>query len=59
LCRQPGAPTAVRFLVAQVPDANGNGHVCAYALRGTRTSIGDPDFAFVLFGVRDDKHAED
>ena len=50
---------AVAFLVAQAApyDANGNGYLCAYRLRGTRTSIGDPDYAFTLFKVRDDKHA--
>jgi hypothetical protein len=52
---------AVSFLVAQVVpfDANGNGYVCAYSIRGTRTSIGDPNIEFYLFQVRDDKHAED
>jgi hypothetical protein len=51
---------AVEFLVAQLDalDANGNGYVCAYRLRGTKTSIGDPNFAYYLFQVRDDKHAD-
>lgn len=35
-------------------DANANGFVCAYELPGTRTSLGDPDFSFYLFRVRDD-----
>ena len=50
---------AISFLGAQVAplDVNGNGYVCAYTLRGTRTSIGDPDYALTLFGARDDKHA--
>jgi hypothetical protein len=50
---------AISYLVAQVlpADANGNGYVCAYALRGTRAHFGDPNFALTLFGVRDDKHA--
>jgi len=50
-------PEAVDYLVAQVKpvDANGNGHVCAYSLRGTRTALGDPNFAHYLFGVVDDR----
>ncbi len=50
---------AVSFLVAQVVarDINENGYVCAYSLRGVRTSLGDPEYALTLFGVRDDKHA--
>jgi hypothetical protein len=50
---------AVSFLVAQVgpADANGNGYVCAYSVRGTRANIGDPNLAFYYFRVRDDKHA--
>ena len=50
---------AIRFLVEQVyaEDTNGNGYVCAYRIRGTHTSVGDPNFAFYYFLVRDDKHA--
>lgn len=48
---------AVAHLVDQVRpvDVNGNGFVCAYSLRGTRTSLGDPNFAHYLFGVQDDR----
>lgn len=48
-------PSAIEFLVDQVRpyDANGDNHVCAYALRGTRAAIGDPNWAFYSFGVRD------
>lgn len=52
---------AISFLVSQTAtaDKNSNGFVCAYSLRGTRTNIGDPNYALTLFGVRDDKHVED
>jgi hypothetical protein len=50
-------PEAVAYLVDQVRpiDANGNGYVCAYSLRGTRTGWGDPNFAHYLFKVDDDR----
>jgi hypothetical protein len=51
---------AISFLVAQVEavDTNRNGYVCAYTLRGTRTSLGEPEYALTIFQTRDDKHAE-
>ena len=42
-------------LVADGYDKNGNGVVCAYAVRGTRAYNTDPFFAFTVFGVSDDK----
>ena len=52
-------PEAVAYLVDQVKprDVNGNGYVCAYSLRGTRTGWGDPNFAHYLFGVDDDRRS--
>jgi hypothetical protein len=50
---------AVQFLIDGVEswDANGNGYVCAFEVRGTRASLGE-NAAFLL-GIADDKHAED
>jgi hypothetical protein len=50
---------AVTFLVDQVRplDDNGNNFVCAYALRGTIASVGEPYFTNYAFKVRDDKRA--
>lgn len=49
---------AVAAVVAAVGpvDKNGNGFVCASAVRGTRAFIGDPDYANYFFAVTDDKH---
>jgi hypothetical protein len=48
---------AVKHLVAQVvpADANQNGFVCAYSIRGTRTSWKDPAYAYYTFRVWDDQ----
>ena len=48
---------AVAYLVEQVRpvDVDGNGYVCAYSLRGTRTGWGDPDYFHYLFKVTDDR----
>ena len=41
-------------------DKNGNNYVCASSVRGTRTVVGDPNYAFYYFRVVDDKeNAED
>ena len=41
-------------------DKNGNNYVCASSVRGTRTVVGDPNYAFNYFRVVDDKeNAED
>jgi hypothetical protein len=50
---------AVQFLIDGVEswDANGNGYVCAFEVRGTRASLGE--YAAFLLGIADDKHAED
>jgi hypothetical protein len=47
---------AIDFLVAAVKpvDANDNGFVCAYNIRGTRTSLGDPLYQYTLFKTLDD-----
>lgn len=49
---------AVAAMIAAVEpvDKNGNGYVCASALRGTRAVLGDPDFAYYYFAATDDKH---
>lgn len=49
---------AVTHLVnAVVPyDVNGNGYVCAYGTRGTRTNYGLPEVSNYIFGVTDDDH---
>ena len=36
-------------------DANQNGYVCAYELRGTRAYSGDPFINLTTFGISDDK----
>lgn len=48
---------AIDFLVDAVRplDVNGNGSVCAYEARGTRTSVGLPDPSLYTFAVRDDR----
>ena len=50
---------AIQFLIAGVAswDANGNGYVCAYEVRGTRAGLGD--LAAFLLGIADDKHVDD
>ena len=50
---------AVQFLIDGVVawDANGNGYVCAFEVRGTRASLGAN--AAYLLGIADDKHVED
>ena len=50
---------AIDFLIDGVEswDANGNGYVCAYEVRGTRAFLG-ANAAFLL-GIADDKHVED
>lgn len=51
---------AIAFLVEQTragADANGNGYVCAYEIRGTRAAFRDPNIQYYLFQVRDDRHA--
>jgi hypothetical protein len=49
---------AIQFLIDGVKsfDANGNGYVCAFEIRGTRAYFGD-NAAFLL-GIEDDKHAQ-
>lgn len=37
-------------------DKNGNGFVCAFALRGTRAYLNDPQYTLYTFGVADDRH---
>jgi hypothetical protein len=48
---------AIAYLVGVVSplDTNLNNYVCAYELRGTRTSFGDPNFAYYYFTVLDDQ----
>ncbi len=48
---------AIAYMIDQLRqfDVNNNGYVCAYELRGAKTSIGDPTYAFYVFLVRDDK----
>ena len=50
---------AIQFLIDGVAswDANGNGYVCAFEVRGTRAGLG-PNAAF-LIGIADDKHIDD
>ena len=50
---------AIQFLIDGVVswDANGNGYVCAFEVRGTRASLGTN--AAYLLGIADDKHVED
>ena len=50
---------AIEFLIGGVAawDANGNGYVCAFYVRGTRARLGDN--AAFLFGIADDKHIDD
>ena len=49
---------AIEFLIGTVEpwDANANGYVCAYEVRGTRAWLGEVR-AF-LFGIADDKHVD-
>ena len=51
--------TAAAYLVEQVRphDANGNNFICAYSLPGKRTGWGDPNFAYYLFGISDDRQS--
>jgi hypothetical protein len=48
---------AVQFLVGAVAsvDRNGDGVVCASALRGTRAHFGDPNITLVSFNVTDNR----
>ena len=39
-------------------DANGNGYVCLFSLRGTRANLRDPSYKFYTFGISDDKHSQ-
>ena len=50
---------AIEFLIDGVVawDANGNGYVCAFEVRGTRASLG-ANAAF-LIGIADDKLVDD
>jgi len=40
---------------AQPWDANGNGFVCLFSLRGKRSNLRDPLYQFYTFGISDDK----
>jgi hypothetical protein len=42
-------------LLSQSFDANQNGYVCGYSLRGTRGQADDPYFNLTHFGVSDDR----
>jgi hypothetical protein len=42
-------------LLSHVFDANQDGYVCAYSLRGTRGQADDPYFNLTHFGVSDDR----
>jgi len=55
----PTLADAIQFLIDGVAswDANGNGYVCAYEVRGTRAHLGIN--AFFLLGIADDKHVDD
>ena len=55
----PSLNAAIQFLIDGVAswDANGNGYVCAFEVRGTRAWLGDN--AAFLIGIADDKHVED
>ena len=50
---------AIQFLIDGVAswDANGNGYVCAFEVRGTRAYLGEN--ALYLLGIADDKHVDD
>jgi hypothetical protein len=50
---------AIQFLIDGVAswDANGNGYVCAFEVRGTRAYLGIN--ALYLLGIADDKHVDD
>lgn len=50
---------AIQFLIDGVGsyDANGNGYVCAFEIRGTRAYFG-ANAAFLL-GIEDDKHVQE
>ena len=50
--------SAIQFLIDGVAsyDANGNGYVCAFEVRGTRAYLGVN--SLYLLGIADDKHAE-
>jgi len=39
-------------------DANGNGYVCAFQLRGTRAHFDNPYLNLTFFGISDDKVAK-
>lgn len=39
-------------------DVNGNGYICPHSLRGTRASIGDPNYALYYFRTYDDIHVK-
>ena len=49
---------AIDFLIDGVAswDANGNGYVCAFEVRGTHAKLGEN--AAFLIGIADDKHVE-
>lgn len=42
-------------LVAEGWDANQNGYICAYELRGTRAHFDNPFLNLTFFGISDDK----
>ena len=50
---------AIQFLIDGVNsyDANGNGYVCVFEIRGTRAYFGDD--AIFLRGIEDDKHVQE
>jgi hypothetical protein len=52
----PTLDAAIQYLIDLVAtwDANGNGYVCAFEVRGTRAYLGEN--AAYLFGIADDKH---
>src|SRR5690349_2581322 len=54
----PTLDAAIQFLIDGVAswDANGNGYVCAFEVRGTRKFLGEN--ALYLLGIADDKHFE-
>jgi hypothetical protein len=41
--------------LSDIYDANQNGYVCAFELRGTRAYSGDPLINLTTFGVSDDR----
>jgi hypothetical protein len=45
-------------LVEDTWDANHNGYVCAFQLRGTRAHLDNPYVDLTFFGINDDKVAK-